>query len=755
MSVELLLLLLIAGSVWLAWRVLRRPDSGPATYWMTGWLSAGACGILGVVHDAFPRAYLLSFPLGSLFPALLLAGGCLLASRPIPRWLFPVAFAFGLIRAGLAAEGMPEISYAIALAIEPFAVLAAAWVVHRTTPQTGVVLSQRLVAPSLVVLAAVGAIHDAWLIQVPQIPSGLLAMWMVAVPPLFGVQIHSEWERGRRVLQRAREDLEGRVVARTEELALANASLREEVAERRSAEEALRQSNERYRVVSELGSDLAFGFRIDLEDHMYDGWVTDAYTRITGYTIGELKGTGWLQLIHPEDQDTLRRKFAEILAGEARELEVRLVAKSGRIVTVHSRLGVTREAASSTFRVLGAARDITEAKRAEAERRELESQVLEAQRLESLAMLTGGVAHDFNNLLAVILGNSRMASTDVPPDSQLYLRLARIRAAAEHGAGLTEQMLAYSGRSEIALKPLDLSHLVEEMMDLLRASISEQCRLELDLTPRAPVEGDTTQIRQVLLNLVTNASEALTGGVGALRVRTGLVQQRAEDMAGCAGTDRPRPGAYAFLEVSDDGQGMDATTQARIFEPFFTTKFSGRGLGLAAVLGIVRAHGGVVQIRSGIGSGTCIRVLLPELHGDFTGATDTRMTCTPERRSGTILVVDDQDYVVEVAQAFLERAGHRVVTASGGRAAIETFRDRGHEIDAVLLDLAMPDTNGEEVLREIQRIRSDARVIIATGYSAKAASERLASHGVVGFVRKPYEPEEILEQISRALGDRA
>jgi len=731
---ELLFLLFIGGSAGLAWRILRRPDSGPATYWVTGWLAAGAGGILGVVRDAFPLAYLLSYPLGSLFPALLLAGALALASRPLPRWLFPAALAYGVMRAGLAAAGMPEVSYVAALVIDPLAVLATAWVVHRATPQIGVALSQRLLAPSLVALAALGALHDAWLMHAPQIPSGLLAIWIVAVPPLFGVQIHSEWERGRRLLQRAREELEERVMARTAELA---------------------QSEERYRVVSELGSDLAFGYRIDLNDHLHDGWVTDAFSRITGYTLEELKGNGWLRLILPEDQEVLRRQFAAILARKARELEVRLVTKAGPVVTVHARLDVTRDATDSIFRVMGAARDVTEAKRAEEERRKLELHVLESQRLESLAILTGGVAHDFNNLLAVILGNSRMASTEVSPDSPLHLRLARIRAAAEHGAALTEQMLAYSGRSSVALKPLDLSHLVEEMMDLLRASISEQCRLELELAPRAAVEGDSTQIRQVLLNLVTNASESLAGGVGTLLVRTGLVQQRAEDLAGSAGTERPRPGAYAFLDVSDDGQGMDAPTQARIFEPFFTTKFSGRGLGLAAVLGIVRAHGGVVQIHSGVGTGTCVRVLLPELHGDFAGTTDILKSRTAERRSGTILVVDDHDYVVEVAQAFLERAGHRVVTASGGRAAIEIFRKRGHEIDAVLLDLAMPDTSGEEVLLEIQRIRSDVRVIIATGYTAQAASERLASHGVVGFVRKPYEPEEILEQINRALADRA
>jgi DNA-binding NtrC family response regulator len=169
----------------------------------------------------------------------------------------------------------------------------------------------------------------------------------------------------------------------------------------------------------------------------------------------------------------------------------------------------------------------------------------------------------------------------------------------------------------------------------------------------------------------------------------------------------------------------------------------------------VRTHGGVVQIRSRVGTGTCVRVLLPELHGDFARVESPLRGRLPESRRGTILVVDDQDYVVEVAQAFLERAGHRVVTAGGGRAAIEIFRERGQEIDAVLLDLAMPDTDGEQVLHEIQRIRSDVRVIIASGYSAQAAAERLTSYGVVGFVRKPYQPEEILEQVGRVLADRA
>ncbi len=752
---DLALLVLIGAWLGLGWHILRRPDTGPATYWVCGWLAAGAGGILGVVRDTFPSAYLFCFPLGSLFVALLLAGAFVFSARPVPAWFLPLALGYGMLRAAFVAAGIPEVATLSALTIEPFAVLAAAWLVHRATPATGVALSQRLLAPSIVVLAAFGVVHVVWFMSAPQFPPGLLAMWVVAVPVLFGVQIRAEWERGRRELQRERDALEERVAARTAELALANTSLRQEVAERSAAELALQKSNERYRVVSELGSDLAFGLRVDPQGEVHDSWATDAFSRITGYTLAELKGTGWLALLDPEDRERARRQFQSFLAENTREVEVDLVAKTGRIVSLLAGLRVTRDADDGGLRVVGAARDITQAKRAEADRRKLELHVHEAERLESLALLTGGVAHDFNNLLVVILGNSRMALADAPPDSPLASRLARIRAAAQLGAGLTEQMLAYSGKSEIALKSLDLSDLVEEMADLLRASVSEQCRLELDMAPRARVEGDTIQLRQVVLNLVTNASEALRDGAGALFVRTGRVELDEADLAALSGGEGLLAGAHVFLEVADDGHGMDAATQKHIFEPFFTTKFSGRGLGLAGVLGIVRAHRGVVQVRSEVGIGTSIRVLLPQPEPVFAAAQVAPAADAQTLCSGTILVVDDQDYVVEVAQAFLERAGYRVITAGGGAAAIECFRERGHEIDAVLLDLAMPDTSGEEVLAAMRRIRPDVCVIISTGYNSDAASQRIAASGVAGFVRKPYEPEEILEQVARALSGRA
>ena len=754
MGNELVLAWIVVVMVWIGWEIVRRPDSGPATYWVSGWLAAGVGGMLGLLRPVFPTLEILSYPLGSLFVALLLGGALVFAGRAVPRWFLPVALVYGGLRGVCAAVGFPAVAILTGLTLEPLAVLVAAWIVHRATRSEDVAFSQRVLAPSLVLLAAFGALHVWWSASATTVPPELLVMWVVAVPPLFGVQIHAEWARGRRALQRARDALEERVAERTAELAQANAALLQENGERRSVEAALLESKERYRVLTELSSDLAFGFSIDPRAGISERWASGAFTRLTGYELTEVRGMGWDQLVHPDDREQARREFDAILAGNEGEIENRIIAKSGEVLVVSAALRVLRDPERGVTRVLGTARDVTEARRVDEERRKLERQVLESERLESLALLTGGVAHDFNNLLAVILGNSRMALTDAPEDSPLRSRLARIRDAAQLGAGLTEQMLAYSGKSGVTLKELDLSHLLDEMTDLLGASVAESCRLVLELAPRARVEGDATQLRQVVLNLVTNASES---GAETVCVRTSLVECSAEELAGGIGAEGLLRGAYVCLEVSDDGQGMDPATRSHIFEPFFTTKFSGRGLGLAGVLGIVRGHRGTVQVSSEVAVGTRVRVLLPASRAALASVEEppAAREPAPAQRTGTILVVDDQDYVVEVAQAFLERAGHRVVTAGGGWAAIECFRERGGEIDAVLLDLTMPDASGEVVLEELQRIRPDVRVIIATGYNPEAASQRLASHGVAGFVRKPYEPEEILEQIGRALGARA
>jgi hypothetical protein len=273
--VEVLLIVLICASIALGWLPVRRAERSAAPWWVTGWVAAGAGAILLVVRDEFPRLQLLAYPLGSLFPVLLLGGALVLAGRRVPRWLLPGALAYGGLRLGLVAAGRTQAAWWLALALEPIAVLSAAWLAKRAVAPDAS-RSERLLAPSFVALAALGITHVVWMTSAERVPAGLLAMWAVSVPVLFGVQLHAEWERGRRALARARDELEARVEARTAELFRANQALRLEVAERCGIEEALRESEARYRAVSELGSDLVFGFRVGFDDHVSGGWINDA-----------------------------------------------------------------------------------------------------------------------------------------------------------------------------------------------------------------------------------------------------------------------------------------------------------------------------------------------------------------------------------------------------------------------------------------------------------------------------------------------
>ena len=341
------------------------------------------------------------------------------------------------------------------------------------------------------------------------------------------------------------------------------------------------------------------------------------------------------------------------------------------------------------LRFVSIGRDITEARLAEAERSRLEAHMQEVQRLESLGVLAGGIAHDFNNLLAVILGNAALLETGAGSEEEQRARVRRIRAAARHAEALTDQMLAYAGKAVAEPVALDLSALVEETEDLLLASVSRRCELDLELAPGLPaVRGDPTQLRQVLLNLVTNASEAYGEGAGRVRVRTGCLEADAGTFAGAFGAAERRPGRWVFLEVSDDGPGIGEELRGRIFEPFFSTRGVGRGLGLAAVVGIASAHHGVVKVESEPGRGTTFRLLVPPCDAAFAATSaapaprekarhgrETRSAPDPARATreaaraaGLVLVVDDDEGVRDVAEGLLAR-GRLPGGDGGGRQA--------------------------------------------------------------------------------------
>jgi signal transduction histidine kinase/ActR/RegA family two-component response regulator len=387
--------------------------------------------------------------------------------------------------------------------------------------------------------------------------------------------------------------------------------------------------------------------------------------------------------------------------------------------------------------------------------RELETahaRLLHAQKLESLGVLAGGIAHDFNNLLAVVLSRAELCSPLLPEDGAARAHVAIIRETALEARMLTRQLLGYAGKGTFLLETLSLNDIVSGMATLVRASVSKGIRLEYE--PYAgvlAVQGDPTQLRQVLLNLVTNAAEAIGANVGSIVVRTGMAEVTALTLKSAGfSTDLPL-GTYAYLEVEDTGTGIGAETKNRLFDPFFTTKFTGRGLGLAAVLGIVKAHRGTVLVESEPGRGSKFRVLLPSVDVARLPAEEPRLREVEAfRATGSTLVVDDEAAVRTVTSEVLRSIGYRVLEADGGAAACGLFRQHAAEIDIVLLDLAMPDMNGEETLRELRKIRADVRVVLLTAYAEDEFRMRFVPGDLAGFIAKPYSREELVEVLQRA-----
>ncbi len=383
--------------------------------------------------------------------------------------------------------------------------------------------------------------------------------------------------------------------------------------------------------------------------------------------------------------------------------------------------------------------------------------MLQAQKLESLGVLAGGIAHDFNNLLTGILGNAELVQMDVPPDSPSFQCLDVIRTTALRASELCQQMLAYAGKARFEIKPVNLNSLIREMVGLLKISISKKVQLEFHPAPELPaVEADATQMRQVVMNLVTNASEAMENQSGVINIATGTVRCDAECLEKLYLGSEISPGEFVYIEVADTGCGMDKTTQQRIFDPFFTTKFTGRGLGLAAVLGIVRSHKGAVEVKSAPGEGTTFRILLPVSSRTASGDKTSRMHLPqpkPEKHH-TVLVVDDEEPVRELCYHALHRYGYTVLTAANGEEALQIFQKEQERISLVILDMTMPRLSGEETLQELRKLSPEVPVILMSGYSEEEAVRRFGSRSFAGFVKKPFLLPEFLTRIEHILSDR-
>ncbi|MGA2497108.1 MAG: response regulator [Tepidisphaeraceae bacterium] len=466
---------------------------------------------------------------------------------------------------------------------------------------------------------------------------------------------------------------------------------------------------------------------------------------------------GWLRIIHPDERERMRHYLNDhVLAQrQAFDTEYRIVRLSDHAERwVHGRGRLTFDAQNRPLRMIGTIQDITERKRAEEERLALQRQMEQTQRLESLGVLAGGIAHDFNNLLMVVLGYADLAMRQASPMSPARESLAEIEKAGRRAAELCRQMLAYSGRGKFILETIVLGSLVEEMAHLLKATISKKAMLTLDLEKSIPpMEGDAAQVRQIVMNLITNASEAIGDRSGVIRISTGAMECSRAHLSATYLDDNLAEGLYVYIEVADTGCGMSRETIGRMFEPFFTTKFTGRGLGMAAVLGIVRGHKGAIHISSELGTGTTIRVLFPA-HGNGTARAivAARPADPSSKATGRVLLVDDEDTLRLLGSRMLGLIGYEVLTAADGQQAVELYQSRWKDIDVVVLDLTMPRMDGEETLLALQHVNPEVRVVMTSGYTEHEIFTRFAGKRLAGFLQKPYTLstlKEVFRQITR------
>jgi PAS domain S-box-containing protein len=517
-----------------------------------------------------------------------------------------------------------------------------------------------------------------------------------------------------------------------------------DVTSQRRADLALRESEARLRQVINLVPHFIFAKDGEGRFLLVNRAVAEAY----GTTVDRLIGRTDRDFAASKEEAAafLRDDLEVMRTGEPRVVDERITDARGTVRHLQTTKIPFTFSGTGRPAVLGVSIDVTE-------RRAAEEALRRAAKEESLSVLAGGVAHDFNNLLAAMLGHASLALKQLPPASPARRHVEKAAAAVERASDLTRQMLAYSGRGHFVVRPTDFNAVIRENLPLLEVAVPKNVRLATSLAPGLPtVDADVGQIQQVLMNLVINAAEAIGESGGTVTVATLTREVRAGDAALWRASAQPlAPGRYVALEVKDDGPGVDPATIDRIFEPFFTTKFTGRGLGLAAVLGVVRGHRGGLSVDSAPGRGTTFRLLFaPGRHA--ARPVPAAPATAPRPGEATVLLIDDEEVVRDMVGEVLVHEGLHVLAAEDGARGVAIYRERHDEIDVVLLDLSMPGLSGEETYAQLRGIDAAVRVILSSGYDHDEATRRFRERGPMGFIQKPYRPQQLVAEIERCLG---
>lgn len=528
----------------------------------------------------------------------------------------------------------------------------------------------------------------------------------------------------------------------------------QDVSAKKYAEDALIESEARYRRLTENSPDIILRFNQHCQ-HLY---ASPTIRHMTDLPPEAFIGKTYRELNFSEHiaaywENAIQQVFAtgqlivdqfEYENGDRRQVfDWRLVPEFAQDGTVES--------------VLSIARDITEHKLAEEERIHLEQQIQQTQKLESLGVMAGGIAHDFNNILMAISGYTELLSMQLSPGSEAQDSVTQIITATNRAAELCRQMLAYSGKASFAIEKVDLGELVEEMSHLLKTTISKKALLNLHINRPIPsIQADPSQIRQIVMNLIINASDAIGEQNGFITVSVDATYCDEANLRATELYESLTPGLYVHLEIADNGCGMDIETRTHMFEPFYTTKFTGRGLGLAAVLGIVRAHKGALKVSSEPNKGTIFTLLFPSIDLAKDTTLSTRAAALSNwRGSGTVLLVDDEESIRNIGARMLKQLGFTVLTATDGQEALACYQQHHQEITLVVMDMTMPHMDGSEAFNALRQLNPRVRVVLASGYSTEDIQSRFNGKGLNGILQKPFTLDTLRETIRTVLEETA